>query len=70
MDEAVRKSSYLFSVSQQSHRATPSPQVALLFLCDTINCAFDITFLYIPLVNNFGEYINLLHQSNAHVAPQ
>ena len=29
-------------------------QVALLFLCDTLNCAFDITFLYIPLVGNFG----------------
>ena len=34
---------------------SPTPQVALLFICDTVNCAFDITFLYIPLVNNFGE---------------
>lgn len=34
-------------------------QVALLFICDTVNCAFDISFLYIPLVNNFGLYPTL-----------
>ncbi|KAI0786891.1 hypothetical protein C8Q75DRAFT_720408 [Abortiporus biennis] len=28
--------------------------VSVLFLCDTLNCAFDIAFVYIPLVNNFG----------------
>lgn len=33
-------------------------QVALLFICDTVNCAFDISFLYIPLVNNFGLYLS------------
>ena len=30
-------------------------QVLVLFLCDTINCCFDVAFLYIPLVNNFGR---------------
>ncbi|KAI0357470.1 hypothetical protein OH77DRAFT_1519383 [Trametes cingulata] len=29
--------------------------VFFLFICDTVNCAFDIAFLYIPLVNNFGN---------------
>ncbi|EPS93384.1 hypothetical protein FOMPIDRAFT_131067 [Fomitopsis schrenkii] len=33
--------------------------VALLFLCDTLNCAFDITFLYLPLVNGFGDVAGL-----------
>ncbi|KAI0089205.1 hypothetical protein BDY19DRAFT_944691 [Irpex rosettiformis] len=33
--------------------------VILLFLCDTLNSAFDISFVYIPLVNNFGN-INAL----------
>ncbi|EJF57076.1 hypothetical protein DICSQDRAFT_92661 [Dichomitus squalens LYAD-421 SS1] len=37
--------------------------VALLFLCDTLNCAFDITFLYIPLVNNFGNDSALMYAS-------
>ncbi|OSD07502.1 hypothetical protein PYCCODRAFT_1463746 [Trametes coccinea BRFM310] len=35
--------------------------VALLFICDTVNCAFDITFLYIPLVNNFGNPSSLMY---------
>ena len=34
-------------------------QVALLFFCDTLNCAFDITFLYLPLVNGFGKSYNV-----------
>ncbi|PCH39978.1 hypothetical protein WOLCODRAFT_150029 [Wolfiporia cocos MD-104 SS10] len=29
--------------------------VGLLFLCDTLNCAFDIAFTYMPLVNGFGN---------------
>ncbi|KAI0712519.1 hypothetical protein C8Q76DRAFT_488332 [Earliella scabrosa] len=29
--------------------------VFLLFFCDTLNCCFDIAFVYIPLVNNFGN---------------
>ncbi|CDO78282.1 hypothetical protein BN946_scf184674.g4 [Trametes cinnabarina] len=29
--------------------------VMALFVCDTVNCAFDITFLYVPLVNEFGN---------------
>ncbi|KAL1950417.1 hypothetical protein VTO73DRAFT_5541 [Trametes versicolor] len=35
--------------------------VALLFICDTVNCAFDISFLYIPLVNNFGNPSSLMY---------
>ncbi|KAI0769909.1 hypothetical protein C8Q74DRAFT_857789 [Fomes fomentarius] len=35
--------------------------VALLFLCDTLNCIFDITFLYIPLVSNFGNNTSLTY---------
>ena len=35
-------------------------KVGLLFLCDTLNTAFDIAFLYNPLVNNFGAYTVLL----------
>ncbi|OJT08158.1 hypothetical protein TRAPUB_954 [Trametes pubescens] len=35
--------------------------VALLFICDTVNCAFDISFLYIPLVNNFGNPASLMY---------
>ncbi|OBZ68907.1 hypothetical protein A0H81_11140 [Grifola frondosa] len=35
--------------------------VCLLFLCDTLNCAFDITFLYVPLVNNFGNMQSLTY---------
>ncbi|KAI0632408.1 hypothetical protein C8Q77DRAFT_1159036 [Trametes polyzona] len=35
--------------------------VAVLFICDTVNCAFDITFLYIPLVNNFGNPSSLMY---------
>ncbi|KAI0726468.1 hypothetical protein C8Q72DRAFT_526455 [Fomitopsis betulina] len=37
--------------------------VALLFLCDTLNCAFDITFLYLPLVNGFGDLAGLDYAS-------
>jgi len=29
--------------------------VATLFICDTLNCAFDITFVYIPLVRDYGN---------------
>ncbi|OSD07500.1 hypothetical protein PYCCODRAFT_619779 [Trametes coccinea BRFM310] len=29
--------------------------VICLFVCDTVNCAFDIAFLYMPLVNEFGN---------------
>ncbi|KAI0769910.1 hypothetical protein C8Q74DRAFT_1369157 [Fomes fomentarius] len=29
--------------------------VFVLFFCDTLNCCFDVAFLYIPLVNNFGD---------------
>ncbi|KAI0926841.1 hypothetical protein AcW1_007756 [Taiwanofungus camphoratus] len=37
--------------------------VALLFLCDTLNCAFDIAFVYIPLVNGFGNVDGLNYAS-------
>ncbi len=40
-------------------------QVFLLFICDTVNCCFDVAFLYIPLVNNFGES----RYSFAHICP-
>ncbi|OCH87970.1 hypothetical protein OBBRIDRAFT_759000 [Obba rivulosa] len=29
--------------------------VCLLFLCDTLNSVFDIVFVYVPLVNKFGD---------------
>ncbi|KAI0755216.1 hypothetical protein C8Q80DRAFT_418356 [Daedaleopsis nitida] len=29
--------------------------VFTLFFCDTLNCCLDVAFLYIPLVNNFGN---------------
>ncbi|KAI8978769.1 hypothetical protein BD414DRAFT_117621 [Trametes punicea] len=29
--------------------------VFFLFVCDTLNCAFDIAFLYMPLINEFGN---------------
>ncbi|KAI0771212.1 hypothetical protein BD413DRAFT_65230 [Trametes elegans] len=29
--------------------------VLFLLLCDTVNCAFDVAFIYHPLVNNFGN---------------
>lgn len=31
-----------------------APQVVLLFVCDTFNSAFDVAFLYIPLVADYG----------------
>ncbi|KAI1794885.1 hypothetical protein LXA43DRAFT_91467 [Ganoderma leucocontextum] len=37
--------------------------VGLLFLCDTLNTAFDIAFLYTPLVNNFGDDTALMYAS-------
>ena len=30
-------------------------QVLFLFFCDTLNTAFDMAFLYDPLINKFGE---------------
>ncbi|KAH9841813.1 uncharacterized protein C8Q71DRAFT_349276 [Rhodofomes roseus] len=37
--------------------------VALLFFCDTLNCAFDIAFTYLPLVNDFGDLASLNYAS-------
>ncbi|KAL4243310.1 DUF6534 domain-containing protein [Abortiporus biennis] len=37
--------------------------VSVLFLCDTLNCAFDIAFVYIPLVNNFDNVMALQNAS-------
>ncbi|KZT09390.1 uncharacterized protein LAESUDRAFT_748519 [Laetiporus sulphureus 93-53] len=37
--------------------------VGLLFLCDTLNCAFDIAFVYMPLVNGFGDIKSLNYAS-------
>lgn len=42
----------------------PAAQVGLLFFCDTLNCAFDITFLYLPLVNGFGKFVKLQRDDN------
>ncbi|KAH9939817.1 hypothetical protein B0H21DRAFT_756071 [Amylocystis lapponica] len=33
--------------------------VFLLFFCDTLNCAFDIAFVFIPLVDDFGNETRL-----------
>ena len=30
-------------------------QVVILFLLDTLNTGFDISFVYDPLINRFGE---------------
>ncbi|KAJ3489211.1 hypothetical protein NLI96_g2272 [Meripilus lineatus] len=37
--------------------------VVLLFVCDTLNSVFDLAFLYIPLVNNFGNESSLQYAS-------
>ncbi|KAI0787222.1 hypothetical protein BC629DRAFT_497634 [Irpex lacteus] len=37
--------------------------VTMLFICDTLNSAFDISFVYIPLVNNFGDEHALTYAS-------
>ena len=29
-------------------------QVIVLLLCDTLNSAFDIAFVYVPLVKDYG----------------
>ncbi|KAH9933207.1 uncharacterized protein BXZ73DRAFT_101169 [Epithele typhae] len=46
---------YLYFNTYKKDRIWMKAFVGLLFLCDTLNCAFDISFLYIPLVNNFGD---------------
>ncbi|EMD40087.1 hypothetical protein CERSUDRAFT_45721 [Gelatoporia subvermispora B] len=39
--------------------------VCLLFLCDTLNSAFDIAFIYVPLVNKFGIYFCITQHTNS-----
>ncbi|TFK80202.1 hypothetical protein K466DRAFT_605531 [Polyporus arcularius HHB13444] len=46
---------YLYFNTYRKDRLWMKCFVGILFLCDTLNCAFDITFLYIPLVGNFGN---------------
>lgn len=40
-------------------------QVAVLFLCDTLNSAFDVAFVYVPLVQKYGT-TSLYALSNEH----
>ncbi|KAI0669251.1 hypothetical protein C8Q78DRAFT_1042508 [Trametes maxima] len=46
---------YLYYQTGKRDRLWMRLFVLFLFTCDTVNCAFDIAFLYIPLVNNFGN---------------
>ncbi|KAI0771217.1 hypothetical protein BD413DRAFT_65351 [Trametes elegans] len=47
---------YMYFQVYKRDRTWMKAFVLFLFLCDTVNCAFDIAFLYIPLVNNFGNF--------------
>ncbi|TFK80204.1 hypothetical protein K466DRAFT_605533 [Polyporus arcularius HHB13444] len=46
---------YLYFQVYKRDRTWMKLLVFLLFICDTVNCCFDVAFLYIPLVNNFGN---------------
>ncbi|KAI0647778.1 hypothetical protein C8Q79DRAFT_951904 [Trametes meyenii] len=46
---------YLYYQTGKRDRLWMKLFVLLLFTADTVNCAFDIAFLYIPLINNFGN---------------
>ncbi|RPD62724.1 hypothetical protein L227DRAFT_609293 [Lentinus tigrinus ALCF2SS1-6] len=46
---------YLYFQMYKRDRTWMKLLVFLLFICDTVNCAFDVAFVYIPLVNNFGN---------------
>ena len=54
MDQALRKTDPPFAVNATAHGAL---QVVLLFVCDTLNSAFDIAFVYIPLVRKYGAFL-------------
>ncbi|KAH9933212.1 uncharacterized protein BXZ73DRAFT_46508 [Epithele typhae] len=44
---------YIYFTTFKQDRTWMKAYVGLLFLCDTVNSAFDIAFLYIALINNF-----------------
>ncbi|KAI0690452.1 hypothetical protein C8T65DRAFT_97724 [Cerioporus squamosus] len=46
---------YMYFQGYKRDRTWMKLLVFLLFICDTVNCCFDIAFVYIPLVNNFGN---------------
>ncbi|KAH9933215.1 uncharacterized protein BXZ73DRAFT_101178 [Epithele typhae] len=46
---------YIYFTTFKRDRTWMKALVGLLFLCDTVNSAFDLTFLYITLINNFGN---------------
>ncbi|KAI9059272.1 hypothetical protein FKP32DRAFT_1680090 [Trametes sanguinea] len=46
---------YLYFQMYKRDKAWIKLFVICLFVCDTVNCAFDIAFLYMPLVNEFGN---------------
>ncbi|KAH9933209.1 uncharacterized protein BXZ73DRAFT_101171 [Epithele typhae] len=46
---------YIYFTTFKKDRIRMKAFVGLLLLCDTVNCAFDITFLYTALVTNFGN---------------
>ncbi|RDX53862.1 hypothetical protein OH76DRAFT_1342939 [Lentinus brumalis] len=46
---------YLYFHVYKRDRTWMKLLVFLLFICDTVNCCFDVAFLYMPLINNFGD---------------
>ncbi|RPD77502.1 hypothetical protein L226DRAFT_521153 [Lentinus tigrinus ALCF2SS1-7] len=55
---------YLYFQMYKRDRTWMKLLVFLLFICDTVNCAFDVAFVYIPLVNNFGGFYYLFMSVN------
>ena len=39
----------------RDHIANLFVKVGILFFCDTLNSAFDVSFVYIPLVAKYGK---------------
>ncbi|KAH9933208.1 uncharacterized protein BXZ73DRAFT_101170 [Epithele typhae] len=50
---------YIYFNTFKQDRTWMKAFVGLLFLCDTVNCVFDIIFLYVPLINDFGDELAL-----------
>ncbi|THG96863.1 hypothetical protein EW026_g5047 [Hermanssonia centrifuga] len=46
---------FLYFAVYKNDRFWMKAFVGLLFLCDTINCALDVAFVYIPLVSDYGN---------------
>ncbi|KAI0796329.1 hypothetical protein BC629DRAFT_287478 [Irpex lacteus] len=46
---------YLYFTIYKGDHIWMKAYVALLFVCDSINCAFDIALVYIPFIQQFGN---------------